>query len=353
MRRVPLRDLTPEMCLAKPVLYQNILLLNRGVRNLNKYAKTLKNMGIFSLYIEDAISHGIEVPELISEKTMLKSRGVLQNVFETFQKTGNVETTALHDSSAVILDELITREEILVNLENLGTTDIGTLSHSINVTVYALLLGENLGFSKTKLLRLAESAMLHDIGKTVLDQAILFKTEKLTDTEFAYIKTHTTRGYDVLTQNTSMSAVTKNVALYHHERLDGSGYPDGIPGRTIHEFAQIVAIADIYDALTMNRCYRKAMPIKDALKILTHDAGSKLNKYFVETFIAQLAIYPNGSLVRLSDNRIGIVKCQNPSDPSRPVVRILYEKDRTKVVPYEMNLSETEAIEIMDDSVKL
>lgn len=353
MRKVLTCNLTSEMCLARPVFFQNKLLLNRGVCNLNKYSKLLANMGIYSLYIEDSISEGIDAIEILSEKTMRKCRGALQNVFEKFQKTGCLETADLTNSSTTILDELLCREDILVSLDNLGTTDANTLSHSLNVTIYSLLLGTKLGYSRSRLQLLAEGAMLHDIGKTVLDQKILFKPGKLTAAEFNHVKHHTSLGYEILKENSFMSAVTKNIALYHHERLDGSGYPEGISKDSIHDFSRIVAIADIYDALTMDRCYHKALRASDAIRILREDAGSKLDHEFVEKFINQLAVYPNGSLVRLSDRRIGIVKCQNRHLPFRPVVRILFEADDTKVVPYEMDLAQTLAVKIVDEAVEL
>lgn len=340
------------MCLARPVLFQNTLLLNRGVDNLGKYVKFLTNIGIQSLYIEDSISEDIDVTEIISETTLIKCRNVLQNTFDTFTNTGCLETSALSTSSAVILDELLCRDDILVSLDNIGTTDASTLSHSMNVTIYALLLGTGLGYPKSRLRLLAEGAMLHDIGKTVLDQEILFKPGKLTPLEFAHIQKHSELGYEILKENSLMSAVTKNVALYHHERLDGSGYPEGLKGDRIHAFARIVAIADIYDALTMDRCYHKALSSSAAVKILQHDAGLKLDPDFVCKFVSLLAIYPNGSLIRLSDERIAIVKHQNHNMPFRPVIRVLREKDGTKVRPYEMDLTETLAVKIADGDVQ-
>ena len=353
MRKVLICNLTPDMCLARPVLFQNTLLLNRGVYNLNKYTKFLSNIGIYSLYIEDSISDDIEVTEIVSEKTLMKCRNVLQNTFETFEKTGCLETADLSNSAASILDELLCREDILVSLDNIGTTDANTLSHSLNVTIYSLLLGTSLGYSKSRLQLLAEGAMLHDIGKTVLDQEILFKPGKLSSAEFTHVKSHATLGYEILKENSFMSAITKNVALYHHERLDGSGYPEGISQKAIHNFARIVAIADVYDALTMDRCYRKAVATSEAVRILQADAGHKLDAEFVDRFISQLAIYPNGTLVCLSDNRVGIVKCQNRHLPFRPIVRILFETDGSKVVPYEMDLTQTLAISIKNELTEL
>lgn len=353
MRKVFISQLKPEMCLARPVFYQNMLMLNRGIQNLNKYAHTLEKMGIYSLYVEDSLSEGIHVEEIISEKTIRKCRDVLQNIFDTFHKTGNVESSSLIRSSTIILDELMSREDVLVSLDSIGTTDTNTLSHSLNVAIYSLLLGTQLGLSRERLLLLSESALLHDIGKTGLDQEILFKPGKLNEIEFNYVKSHTVLGYDILKENPAMSAITKNVALYHHERLDGSGYPDGIADDDIHKFARIVAIADIYDALTMDRCYRKAVSASEAASILRKDAGSKLDARLVEIFLSQLAVYPNGTLVSLSDGRFGIVCFQNPTLPFLPVVRILLEAGDENVVPYEVNLAQEPDVSIIDVSTEL
>jgi putative nucleotidyltransferase with HDIG domain len=353
MRKVLICNLTPDMCLAKPVLFKNMLLLNKGIYNLNKYIKLLEKLGIYSIYIEDGISSEIEIPELVSEKTLLKCRNILQNVMDTFKQTGSLETDQLYDSSFEILEELLSREDILVSLDNIGSTDTNTLSHSLNVTIYALLLGIALGYSKKRLQLLAEGAILHDIGKTLLDQKILFKPGKLTNSEFDHIKNHAFLGYNILKENPYMSAVTKNVVLYHHERLNGTGYPDGIRQNSIHAFARIVAIADVYDAVTMDRCYRKALSSNEAIAILKADAGDKLDSVFVETFICQLAIYPNGSLVRLADRRIGIIKEQNRHLPFQPIIRILYETDGSKVEPYEIDLSQDLTVKIINEPVIL
>ncbi|SHJ30275.1 HD-GYP domain-containing protein [Parasporobacterium paucivorans] len=353
MRKVPLNKLKPDMYLARPVFYKNMLMLNRGVHNLDKYIRTLRNMGVSSLYVEDGLSEGIEVTELLSEKTIHKCRNILHNIFDNFRKTGNVDSTNLLHSSNIILDELISREDVLVSLDSIGTTDANTLSHSLNVAIYSLILGTQLGLSRERLLLLSESAMLHDIGKTVLDQDILFKPGQLSETEFNYVKSHTVLGYDILKENPVMSAITRNVALYHHERLDGSGYPEGILDDGIHNFARIVAIADIYDALTMDRCYRKAVSASEAVSILLQDAGTKLDTSLVDIFITQLAIYPNGTLVRLSDGRSGIVSSQNSSLPFQPVIRILQEAGETETEPYEVNLAQETDVTILDEMAEL
>ena len=348
MRKVFLNQLTPDMRLARPVFYENMLMLNRGIDNLNKYAKTLEKKGVYTLYVEDTLSHGIYIEEIISEKTIYKCRQALQKTFDNLHNTGNVDLFSLRNSSKIVLEELMNRKDVLVSLDSIGTTDTNTLSHSLNVAIYSLVLGTHLGLSKDRLILLSESAMMHDIGKTLLDQDILFKEGRLSDSEFIHVKSHTTLGYEILKENNLMSAITKNVALYHHERIDGSGYPDGKSDSDIHTFARIVAIADVYDALTMDRCYRKAFSAKEAASILQNDAGSKLDADLVDLFISQLAIYPNGTLVNLSDGRSGIVSSQNPSLPFSPVVRIILDPDDIGGEPCEINLAEESNLYIID-----
>ncbi len=353
MRKVHIRNITQDMVLARPVLLRNTVLLNQGVSHLDKYIDFLESIGVYSLYIEDSLSEGIDVPELVSEQTLIRCRNELQITFDTFERTGALETTELASASHTILDELLERDDILISLDNIGTTDANTLSHSLNVTIYSLLLGTKLGYPRSKLQILAEGAMLHDIGKTVLDQDVLFKPGKLTKAEFEHVKKHTVFGYEILCENPFISSVAKNIALYHHERLNGEGYPEGICKKNIHPFARIVAISDVYDALTMDRCYRKSMPVSKAVCILQEDAKEKLDPDFVDVFIKQLAIFPNGSFVKLSDGRVGIVKSQNQGQPFRPVVRILYELDGMKVIPYDMDLVQTLAIHIEKEIEKI
>lgn len=162
---------------------------------------------------------------------------------------------------------------------------------------------------------------MHDVGKTALDHSILFKPGKLTEEEFEHVKRHPQLGYDFLNKDPRIDERTKDICLLHHERIDGTGYPYCLKGKEIPEMSKICSIVDVYEALTVKRCYHEAIEPILATEILTQEAGRKLDFDLVSKFLKNIAVYPTGSSVLLSNGEQAIVKGQNPSFPLRPVVR--------------------------------
>jgi len=205
---------------------------------------------------------------------------------------------------------------------NTHTYDSYTFSHSVNVAVLSILLGKSLNYDKLKLQKLGTGSILHDIGKTLLPEKILSKKKELTEKEYKLVKKHPRLGYDYL-ENNDISPVAKNPILYHHERIDGSGYPKGITIDEMHDFTKIVAITDVFDALTSDRVYRKRWPTFKTINYLMSHTNNKFDLKMVKNFVRNLTIYPNGTQVKLSNGEKGIVKEQNPNYPTRPIIRII------------------------------
>lgn len=350
MRRLPLNEVTNDMELARPIYHNNRLLLNEGTKNIHRYATGLNNLGIFSVYIKDSVSDGIEIHDAISEQTHNECRMALASAFHSLEKQGNFHIEKIDDALNSIIEDLFSREDILVSLNEISTVSDNTLVHSINTTVLSLLIGKELGLSNSEMKKLSEGAILHDMGKISLDQSILFKSEKLTKEEFEHIKLHPEYGYDMLQKNSLLTESSRQIALQHHERLDGSGYPKGLKSDEIHLFSQIVAIADMFDALTAERCYRKSMSNYNAYKILINDASNhKIDSTLLALLLKNVAIYPNGIVVYLSDGTMGIVKSQNPELPFHPIVRIIKNaKEDGQVALYDVDLKKSINLTIIE-----
>lgn len=347
MRRVHIKEIQPHMYLARDVYHINSLLLKAGTMNLNRYVSSLSNLGITYLYIDDEFSDGIDIPDAIAEETRTKCKDALQDTLFHFKTAGDIDTTYISEAVDSLIEDLITRKDVLVSLHDIATTDDSTLVHSVNTTVYALLIGQRLNLSDVEMHVLAEGALLHDIGKTLLDSDILFKVTPLTSEEFTHIQNHPLWGYQVLQKNPLISELSRLLALQHHERLDGSGYPYHLKDTEIHQFSKILAIADMYDALTSERCYRKSMTNHQAYEILTADAGSKLDADLLHLFFNNIAIYPNGSVVFLSNGLRGIVKNQNLEAPFRPVIRVIDDVNYETVKLYDLDLTTELTIQII------
>lgn len=326
MRKVPLELLTPDMVLARPIYHINSLLLKVGTAQLDRYVSSLSRLGVTHLYVTDRLSEDIIIEDTISQETRLHCKEVLLTTLGRLAGQGVLDISVLSESADEILEEILKNEGILVSMNEIGTSDDSTFNHSINAAIYSIILAKQLNYPKARMKKLAMGMLLHDIGKTLVDQKILYKPGRLTQAEFEHIKLHTVLGYEALKRNESLTEISRIVALSHHERLDGSGYPNHLKGEGLHEFVRISAIADVYDALTAERCYHKKRTIYEAVSLLKEESAGKLDSRLLSMFIKCLAIYPNGTMVKLSDGTTGIVKCQNPDMPYRPVVRVVRDR---------------------------
>lgn len=350
MRRISINELNNEMVLAKPIYQGTRLILERGASHLTKYTKQLENLGIFSVYIKDEWAKDISIPDAIHEETREKCMQAVSAIFDRLKQQGNLDLSELGDIIQSILDDIFSQKDIISCLHHISSIDDDTMSHCINTTIYCLLIGKRKNLSKEQLTILAKGAILHDIGKVDLNENILLKASSLTMEEYSHIKEHTTFGYALLRQSNEIPEEAKLISLQHHERLDGSGYPNGLKENQIHPFARIAAVADMFDALTTARCYRRSLSNRKAYQILTEDAASgKIDKTLVNYLFDHVAVYPNGIIVYLSDGTHGIVKHQNPGQPFRPVVRIIDDThgiDNVKL--FDLDLSEHTEISIRE-----
>lgn len=343
MRKVPLSKLTPEMILAKPVYHIESLMLKVGTRDLGRYVTGLTRLGITHLYVTDRLSEDIVIEDAISWETRLNCKGVLFSTINRLSDQGVLDTESLSASADRILDEILANEGILISMNEIGTSDDSTFDHSVNAAIYALILAKRLGYPRARAKKLAMGALLHDVGKTLIDQKILYKPDRLTPEEFEHVKLHTVRGYEALKKNDGLTEISRVMALSHHERLDGSGYPYGLKGEDLHEFVRIASIVDVYDALISERCYHKKRTVYEAVSVMKSEAVGRMDVGLLTSFVRCLAIYPNGTLVKLSDGTTGIVRKQNDQMPYRPVVRVIQDAGGQALSMYEVNLArETE-----------
>ncbi len=324
MRRISLQDLNDTMILAKPIYQGTRLILERNITHLTRYVTQLENIGIYSLYVKDSWSNDISIPEAVCDQTRQKCMATVAAIFDKLKKQGDLDLSQLDGIVESILDDIFSQKDIISCLHHISSIDDDTMVHCINTTIYCILIGKRRGLSKEDLTTLAKGAILHDIGKIDLNETILLKAASLTQEEYSHIKEHSSLGYLFLKHNQSLSEEAKLIALQHHERLDGSGYPKGLKGDEIHLFARITAVADMFDALTTARCYRKSLSNHKAYAILTEDAAKgKLDRKLVSCLFDCVAVYPNGIIVYLSNGTHGFVKQQNPGQPFRPIVRII------------------------------
>ncbi|GAB6063068.1 HD-GYP domain-containing protein [Deferrisoma palaeochoriense] len=232
-----------------------------------------------------------------------------------------------------MVDSIFRNPDAITSLSRLKSFDDYTFQHSVNVSVLALALGRHLGIVKEELRRLGIGAILHDVGKMRVPEAILNKPGRLTDEEFAVMKTHTLHGAKILMDTKDVPNESAAVALNHHERFNGRGYPRGVSGMNIGKFGLISAIVDVYDAITSDRVYHKGMPSHQALQKIYEWSKTDFYPVYVQKFIQCVGIYPIGSVVRLDTGEVGVVCRQNRAELIRPWVRLVRDPEGKPLSP--------------------
>jgi len=227
-----------------------------------------------------------------------------------------------------ILDSIFRVPGVLLPLVQVKTCDEYTFQHSVSVAALSVAFGRALELPRAVIKELALGGLLHDVGKALVPPAILNKPGKLTDAEFAVMKGHVVHSAELLKRTASISEIAFSAAAQHHERFDGSGYPHGLKGDAISLYGQMMAIVDVYDAITSLRVYRTGMPPTEALRKMFEWSKFHFNPRLVQAFIKGIGIYPAGSLVRMESGRMGIVREVVPAKLLQPVVKIFYHAER-------------------------
>ncbi|MFC0214908.1 HD-GYP domain-containing protein [Paenibacillus chartarius] len=359
MRLLPTKSCVPGMRLAKAVFNEDgVILLGRHVELSQALIIRLGQLGVDFLYIEDPDTDDIDVNDPLSDETRRKALTEIRTHFGAFMEDSAKKkfsrAPALGKSFGnlmqMIIDDLKENQGALIMLMNMNVLNNYVYQHSLNVSIYTVMLGMAFGYTREELTVLGLGSLLHDIGKTKINWALLRKPGVLTPEEYKEIQTHTELGFKLLKDEPNMPLIAAHCAFQHHERIDGSGYPRGIKGAEIHEYAKWIAIADSYDAMTTHRAHREAMLPHQAMEILFTGAGTLYDQKKIAFFRDHVAIYPMGITVTLSTGEKGVVTDIHPAAPQRPVVRVLFNPAGERLAqPYEVDL--TQKLTIMIDHV--
>jgi HD-GYP domain-containing protein (c-di-GMP phosphodiesterase class II) len=354
MRLLPTKQCQAGMRLGKGIYNEDgIILLGINVSLTDHLINRLIQLGIDYLYVQDPNTDDIEIVSPLSEQTRFKAITEIRNNFSSLmdQATskrvvknptlGKSFNNVLHN----IIDELSDHKEALIMLTDINVMSNYIYNHSLNVAIICISLGITHGYSRNDLNALGLGAILHDIGKTKVQPELLKLRRALTEEEYKEVQKHTVIGYQLLKDEPNVPLLSAHCAFQHHERIDGSGYPRGIKGEEIHDYAKWIAIADSYDAMTSHRSYRSAMLPHEAMEVLYGSAGTLYDRKKVAMFRDHVAIYPLGLTVKLNTGEKGVVTQINPSYPHRPTVRIFETADGKLTQPiFEIDLSQKHTV---------
>lgn len=221
-----------------------------------------------------------------------------------------------------LLHSLREENDVISLLITLNTYDDYTYQHSVQVGLISYFIAKWMGKSEQEAFKVAKAGYLHDIGKSRIDAQILQKPAKLTPEEYEIVKKHTIHGYNIINESSPTDHLAATVALQHHERIDGRGYPYGLPGHKIHPVAKIIAVADIYSAMVSSRSYQKKQDFLLVLKELHHLSFNQIDPVITQTFIRNMLPNLIGKKVTLKSGDVGTIVMNNPSDYFHPLIQV-------------------------------
>ncbi|WP_235949832.1 HD-GYP domain-containing protein [Paenibacillus apii] len=355
MRLVPVNRLQEGMKLGKKIYNdEGLVLLADGVELTGPLIGRLARMDIGYVYVHDSLTEDVDIPTMLHDETRNQALKAIRTQFQDMSNSSGIRKGFYHLDKKFsnimdsILDDMSSQEDPMIMLHDMHTTDNYLYVHSLNVCLYTLVLGIAHGYSSSDLKVLGLGSLLHDIGKTQIPIKIVQKPGMLSDEEFRHMQAHTDIGFKILKEEPNIPLLAAHCAYQHHERINGSGYPRGIRGPEIHEYAKWIGVADSYDAMTSNRVYKKALLPHQAVEALYVGSGTLYEQNQLEIFRDRVAIYPIGLNVKLSTGETGVVVSIDPSLPHRPVVRVIEGPEGEKVTPYEIDLRKVLSVVISD-----
>ncbi|MGR9045111.1 MAG: HD-GYP domain-containing protein [Gammaproteobacteria bacterium] len=266
----------------------------------------------------------IKNAEYVHDKTSNLVKSFMEDV--RLGKAINVEIAKEAVSKCV--ESVINSPDALMWMTQLKSRDEYTAQHSMNVCIYAIALGRHINLSVKELNDVGLCGMMHDMGKMRIPLEILNKPGKLTPAELTIMQSHAAEGWKLLLSSSGMYSGAIDVAYMHHERLDGEGYPRKLKAEQITPYARMVAIVDMYDAISSDRVYQNGRSHLEAINILTKSSGGHLDPGLTIKFIECLGIYPPGSIVEMNNGEVGIVVEVNPKAKIKPKVIMLLDENK-------------------------
>jgi response regulator RpfG family c-di-GMP phosphodiesterase len=383
MVRYKIDDVTEDMILGESLfLPSGELLLAAGYLLKDRYRKRLKDLGFLSVLVnvdgtesvipETIISSHVQREMAISlnsaaqnmkESLPVKQQGAhaIQKIIKENKNYLNkfIATSGMTRAVEHFIEEILNQPSIVLNVSELNQSPGDLFIHAINVTVTALCLGRKFRFSYEEMKQLGIGAINYDLGMVALSPELIEKNVDFTEDETEMFRQHTVFGYLMLSQNPAIPPTSSAVALQHHERQDGNGYPRGLKGENrpplkdfsrknvIHRFAEIVAVADVYDMYIAGRPhFSSKYNVKDALKAIIQLGGTALNSEIVKALVSMVPVYPVGARIRIINSPvaqlsgyIGVVARDNPQNLELPQL-ILYEtRNHQRIKPFLIDLA--------------
>ena len=269
-----------------------------------------------------------------------ESRKAVVSMFQEARMGNAIRADAVRPLVKEIGVSLARNREALIGLARLKRSDDYTYMHSVAVCALMISLARQMGLDEESVSEAGLAGLLHDIGKMAVPAEILNKPGKLTDAEFAIVKTHTVEGEKILSMGAGISDIARDVCLHHHEKVNGGGYPHQLMSAQISRFAKMGAVCDVYDAVTSERPYNKGWEPAEAIRKMAEWSAWHFDETVFQAFVKAVGIYPVGSLVRLRSGRLGVIVGQSEKSLLPPVIKVFFSVTAgARIAPETQDLS--------------
>ena len=336
-------QLAPGMKIAETIHNEyGALIIREGTILDEHLLNKLKNLGFsrIRIYLQDdniIFASGAELFKAQYKENIEDMKEILHNL----SSGRSMDIAKINKATGFVMGKINENRDVINCLNKVRNTDEYTYTHSLNVSFLCLLIGKWMRLSIGNIRLLVEAGLLHDIGKAMIPGDILNKPDKLTEAEFDEIKKHPVYGLKILEKRSIHDGKILNAVLMHHERNDGLGYPLGIKEKEIDYYAKIIAVADIFDAMTSKRVYKdKESPFK-VFELLEKSAFGVLDTKIVSAFLSNIAAYYIGDRIKLNTGDIGEIVYINPRSIPHPLVKV---RDRYVDLSTEKSLSIVEIV---------
>lgn len=269
-----------------------------------------------------------------------KAKQAVTDLFNQVRMGKAIELNAIEPLVEEINLSVERNSGALLSIVRLKTVDDYTYMHSVAVCALMVSLAKQLGLDEQATREAGMAGLMHDVGKALMPMDVLNKPGKLTDDEFRIIKSHPVEGHRLLSAGQSVSDIVLDVCLHHHEKIDGSGYPDKLAGDQISLYAKMGAVCDVYDAITSNRPYKKGWDPAESIQKMSQWSKGHFDENVFQAFVKSIGIYPAGSLVKLGSGRLAVVLEQSEKSLLAPRIKVFFStKSQTYIVPEVLDLS--------------
>jgi putative nucleotidyltransferase with HDIG domain len=327
MREIGIEELVIGDCLSKDV-YNDLgnIILSQGTEITKRHIDYFKKHSIDYVYLDEMDSES----SILSNYELQTFNDLYANMIDIYKslyfqvkaKQYAFDAITLQSDIKPLVDHVLLDNDVLQCLRHVNVSEEYYIKHAVNVSVLAAITAKWMNMDSETIYSVALAGLLHDIGKALVDHNILFKPDRLSAYEMSNMKEHSKFGYEVIKNNPTVPREVLAAVLFHHERSDGNGYPSGLTEEQTPFLARIIAVADVFDAITSDRVYKEKVSSFKAFSIIKDESFRGLDPRVCEVFLSNIATFFVNNRVKLNDGRIGDVVYINKYALNRPLVRV-------------------------------